>query len=290
MNIYNCDDFNTDLPDNKIDAEIKLYQISNAVTNCSENDNDKDKIINNVYQPYIENFIEKYDMLPDLSLIASDDDDETCKNLFNDNMNPQFVPKNRKAQNDKLEIYDSLKSNYPNCETYINTAKQKYEQNLNTVLNELEKNGIEMETLSDNIENENENVTANTDLTIPDYERTFSTNTDPSLTDPEQMYNIPDYERTFSTNTDPSLTDPEQMYNSNYESTISTITDPSLTDPEPRPNQTTLKIQEGDYNSNLKRLDLSLFIPKDTQLIVQNFAQNTAQETIQNMGSNFSSI
>mgnify|MGYP003998770515 CR=1 FL=1 len=66
--------------------------------------------------------------------------------------------------------------------------------------------------------------------------------------------------------------------------TISTLTT------EPRPNQTTLKIQEGDYNSNLKRLDLSLFIPKDTQLIVQNFAQNTAQETIQNMGSNFSSI
>ena len=46
-----------------------------------------------------------------------------------------------------------------------------------------------------------------------------------------------------------------------------------------------LEINEKDFNSELKRVSIEVFIPRNAQVIVKDYAKNTANETLHNIST-----
>ena len=101
--------------------------------------------------------------------------------------------------------------------------------------------------------------------------------TDSEATDKE----TPDSEATDKEATDKEATNKEAT---DKETTDSEATDKEATDSDSVQN-IELEINEQQYNNTKKRIDISLYVPNNSEVIVRDYAKNSLQETIKGLGT-----
>lgn len=95
-----------------------------------------------------------------------------------------------------------------------------------------------------------------------------------------------------STNSDPTDNDPTDNDPTNSESTDNESTDSNIAIASPvleSPQNIELEINEQPFNTTIKRVDISIFVPNNSEVIVRDYAKNSVQETLTGLGTYSSS-
>lgn len=107
---------------------------------------------------------------------------------------------------------------------------------------------------------------------------------DKNTTDTFNCINIKPPDPTNGESTDNDPTNSESTDNESTDSNIA-IASPVLESPQ----NIELEINEQPFNTTIKRVDISIFVPNNSEVIVRDYAKNSVQETLTGLGTYSSS-